>query len=150
MTTPIALIPLMTSNTAPSGVASSNVSNEVAYWALDGVDSTEYSAANTSTNAWLQYKFTEPKRVTKIEITPGKNASGVTRVKNFTLQASNDNFASDTHDLLTDIVPNNSIGITRSFDVPNTNKYLYYRLFVKDTWVDNRSIQIHTLQMYGR
>ena len=63
-------IPVMTSNTTPSGIASaSNESSASAYKAFDNNSNTSWYVSNT-TNAYIDYQFAENVRIYRAEITP--------------------------------------------------------------------------------
>ena len=129
-----ALIPTMTSNTTPSGVAST--SNEYqghsAWYAFDNNDET-YTYIYGAT-VWLQYQFTKKKCVKKLHVVFG--GIGFTT---YNIQASND--GSSWVDLASDVSVSNS-----DVTINNNNKYLYYRLSATS---GSKFHEIKTLQFYG-
>ena len=142
----VALVPTMTSNTTPSGEASASSvtpyhSNSLAFKAFDGNDSTEWWS-DTAHNEWVKYRFSEAVYVSGVTILP-KEDSGHSRVKNFKIQGSNDNFVSDTHDIYTGV--GEDVLTAQSFTFPNTEKYSSIRLYVVDGYATG-NIAIYTLQ----
>lgn len=135
-------VPTMTSNTTPSGECSANTYYQTNYpWlAFDGNNNTMWeNTANT--NGYICYKFTSVVKVVKANIIADYSTGA--RVKNFIIQASND--GSTWTDLYTGQYPNTS-GYNLEVDFNNTNNYLYYRLFVNDTYTG--WIRVKTLQFY--
>ena len=135
----IPLIPTMTSNTSPSGVASASSiygTNYEAFRAFDGNDSTFWSGEqNLTSGQWLQYQFANAVIAKKITIN-NYNASS------FTLQGSNDGSNFDT--LTSGTLSNNT---TSSFNFNNTTAYKYYKLSNLGTTSTN--VAINTIQLYG-
>ena len=91
MTTPIALIPAMTSYTTPSGEVSASSeyspSRYAAWQAFDISGSTSWFAGIAGVGQWLQYRFEKPHRFTSFEI---HTTSSNTHADNYIIQASND------------------------------------------------------------
>ena len=144
----IPLIPIMTSDTTPSGVASASSvwnSSYHAYYAFDNNDTTLW-VANTYTNSWVGYEFTEAKIANRAKIIVPSH-----KCKNFKIQASND--GSNWVDLYTGVNSDN-IGSTKTIDVRfnNNTAYKKYRLFVIDTYGSNENyvISCQSLQLYER
>lgn len=142
----IALIPIMTSNTTPSGVVSAITadSNYPAYYAFDGNDDTVWWST-TYTNGWIAYKFPSAKCVTKALLRPTYDGGGA-RVKNYKIQASNN--GNNWTTLYTGVCNNSSDAQIVTFT--NANSYTYYRIFVVDSYVANGGISIKTVQLYGK
>lgn len=62
----VQLVPIMTSDTSPSGVVSASSVYDArfrAYVAVDGNESTEFCTANNSGNSWWMYEFSQDKVV---------------------------------------------------------------------------------------
>lgn len=146
----MALIPVMTSNTTPSGVASaiSEYSNSPAYYAFrnlyDDTTNTECWMANDSkgtshSNLWLMYKFPEAVTVKKFRIRY-VNTSAV----NYKIQGSNDgNTFVDLGTFTT---------IRGEEQIQNTNAYLYYRLLITTQTTSSPNVYggcVRDLQLYG-
>ena len=142
-------VPIMTSNTAPYGVASSSGALETGYeaWkAFDGIGADAFDCWHSTqmANPWLQYKFTNPICVKKLFIKDRNSAVTAFTTK---LQASNDGITFTDIQNLTDYVP--STNAEHVIDINNSEYYLYYRLAFT-TPVDNRYAMIGMLQFYGR
>lgn len=140
------LIPPMSSNTTPSGVASaSTVSGDnQAYRAFDTIvgNQTDVWWSTKSTNQWLQYQFTDKVIVRKLQLAT-VNLSGY-RLNNFTLQGSNDG------DIFTPIYsgkmqPNDGV---QTFTFGNNTPYQYYRLNCVDVY-DGQAIVVAEMQLFG-
>ena len=125
------LIPEMTSNTTPSGVASAKSTNTTsgyeAYRAFDGNGSTRWTSLINTTDQWIQYKFDNPKVVSKIKILAGAtNIQPTYKDMSFVLQGSNDGT------LFTDLKTGDILAADNLTDkyifLDNEDSYLYYRL----------------------
>ena len=126
-----ALVPTMTSNTTPSGVASSSGGsyNNTAYKAFDA-DNVTYGVAlagnTTDQGNWLMYKFTKPVCVKEFILTDKIGTHTMNTVA-MQLQGSNDgtNFY--------EVYSNSSYMASDDFDtkisIDNDNYYLYYRVY---------------------
>ena len=138
-----ALIPKMTSNTAPSGEveASTYYDKSYPYKAFDGSTSTSWASNNVGAGSWIYYKFTTPKIAKKISI----YCIGDNSPKTFKIQGSNDNSNwTDISDILT---------ILRSGDEyfninPNEDAYLYYRFYCVSSYTSSKC-DIRKIQLYG-
>lgn len=149
-----AIVPKMTSNTAPSGVcsASSNYSADYpAFRVFDGIPYTSsnnsrwVSASGSNTNQWLQYKFTSAVKIEYVRIQQ-LNTSGTGTPKNMKVQASNDGVA------WTDIATYVNTDITFDVEIPVSieTSYQYYRLVMVDTVQTSPTyIQLTGLNFYS-
>lgn len=75
-----ALVPVMTSNTEPSGVVEysslwTSSGNYKGYYAFDNDDSTYWASSTNSANQWISYEFPEKKLVKQIFIDAGNQGS---------------------------------------------------------------------------
>lgn len=150
-----AKVPVMTSNTTPSGVCSASYANtgQEAYKAFDNNSSTlwgSYGTSNPNVNQWVGYEYTTATVIRAFELVALYDTN--LRVKNFKIQGSNDGFSSDVHDLYTGATESDSSSSAKVrgfFD--NSTAYKYYRLYVIDNWSSNTSIAIAiiSLQFYG-
>ena len=151
----LSLIPIMTNDTTPRGVASASnfdtthSTNYRPFNALDGNANTWWITQG-STNEygqWLQYMFDVPVVVTKIEMNTyvdSNSSSG-----DFELSASNDgtNFTS--------LKTFNAIAGKTTEKIYNSNSYSYYRLTMKSTVGNYLTAHtehytlIQSLQLYG-
>jgi len=125
------LIPTMTSNTTPSGVASANREQNPAYRAFDGSTSSLFASswfAGTLTNGggWLRYKFPEQKVISKYTILCAYAIISVFPAT-WTFRGSNDETnwtVLDTRTNITDWVS----GEKKEFMFTNSTSYLYYEI----------------------
>lgn len=136
-------VPIMTSNTTPSGEAfASSIYNasHPAYYAFDGVDNVTNSWYSTiaAIQQYIGYKFTKQVRVLKLTYTTtymsGKGDS--------ILQGSNDGTTWTNVVNVTHIVGETTVKFL------NNNKYQYYRLLFSDVSASEKVI--FELQFYGR
>lgn len=140
-------VPTMTSNTAPYGTASANsaVSGFEAYKMFDKSTSTYWGVNNASAGNYAGYTFTNPICVKAIEIFTGP-PSGNNYLNTFKVQASNDGFINDVHDLtgtLT-VIPQDGL---KKFSISNDDYYLSYRIYALSSVT---ACYVNTLQFYGR
>lgn len=127
--------PVMTSNTTPSGVASasSEHSSTTAAWAaFKQADVNEGWATSYGqiTNAWIQYKFDNPKVIKKLHITL-RDVVSYGMFKAFDFQASNN--GADWTTLLSANNIVNTPGSSYDYSIDNDDAYYYYRIFITDT-----------------
>lgn len=146
----MALIPVMTSNTQPSGVVSaiSEYSASPAYYAFrnlyDDTSNTECWQADDSmgtshSNLWLMYKFPKAVTVKKFRI-----RYVYTTAVNYKIQGSNNGST------FTDLGAFTTI--RGEEQLQNTNSYLYYRLFITSQTCDSPNVRggnVRDLQLYG-
>ena len=126
-------IPVMTSNTSPSGTASAsseyNTSSQ-AWKAMDGSTTTQWASAaetrSTGGTAWLQYDFGYPVRPTLMTY----KTAGNYRAKSYTLLGSND--GSEFTELSAGTLPNTNDKLTVTLDVPR--RYRIFRLVLTDKY----------------
>lgn len=118
------LIPTMTSNTAPSGEASSSTvsSSGPAWKAFDKTNAT-WLAADNAVPVWLQYKLATAKTARAYGIKSGK---GSRSPKSFELLGSNDGSSWDTLDSRENVIW--ASFQTKRWLVTTPASYLYYRL----------------------
>ncbi len=117
-------IPAMTSNTAPSGVASASsiVSADYDAWkACDGTTGYWLTPSGVTTNSWVEYDFSLPVYIHTAEL---KN-HGTYPAKDFRIECSSDDANWIT--ALTGTQANNTTLQIR--DVVNAGKYRYWRVF---------------------
>jgi len=123
------VVPVMSSNTAPSGVVSSDASSAVDAWkAFDGTT----ASFNTGENVfpfWMKYDFGSGngKIIKRYTLTSG--ASEYNRTPGtFTFEGSNNDSSWTTLDTQTGITY--SASQTRTFSFSNTTVYRYYKINV--------------------
>jgi len=130
------LIPVMTSNTEPKGVASASSELSGAYAAWKAMDHVSPAgncwATSAQQSGWLKYQFDSAKIITQYKITIEDNPVDIDRApKSWTFQGSNNDsdwVTLDTQSNITDWVNHE----TKVFPISNTNSYLYYRLNISE------------------
>jgi hypothetical protein len=110
----LSLIPTMTSNTLPSGVASANVFSSTAYTAFNGTGWT----ATSSSGFTIVYQFPSPKRISKYYVT----ITGSANIGWGDIEGSNDGSS------WTVISSTNPFISSPVSILSNTLPYSYYRL----------------------
>lgn len=134
-------VPVMTSNSAPYGVASASSIHSSTYdvWkAFDGNPATDDRWSASSTSGWIQYKFTNPVCAKRMYIYWDSGYSGTCQLKasndgsNWTNIGESFSFASQEG---------------RTIELNNSDYYLYYRV---DGSAVNGGYTLKTLQFYGR
>ncbi len=143
-----AQVPVMTSNTTPSGVAASSSAapGYEAYHAMDNNSSTSARPSSDSeTTGWLRYTFTKPVSVKLIDLQAGGLGGGI---KDFTISASMDN------GITWDEIYSNSYSddtILRSYDIDNNDFYKDWRLDILTTYDSSPAYwNVAEVQFYGR
>ncbi len=148
-------VPVMTSNTTPSGVVSANIESGTyyAYKAFDNNDTTFWMPSSSTLSDyhdWIQYDFTNNVGINKVRIR-SVNPSYAVNLK-AKIQGSNDNFATDSHDIKLfniQITVNQTYDETITFE--NDNTYRYWRIAIDTMYVTNvYQFKISELQFYGR
>lgn len=121
------LIPKMTSNTLPSGVASASNEFSYAYRSFDGDFATISSAwGSNETTAWLRYDFLKPEVIEQYVIYPQTTATD-RAPKDWTFEGSNDGITwnvLDTQSNITGWVDSTP----KKFTFSNSNLYKDYRI----------------------
>lgn len=145
-------VPVMTSNTTPSGVASASTSytpgGNLPYCAFDNNASTFWDSYGTLPD-WIQYQFTAPICVRKLYF---QNRGGTNKdiAVSFKLVASNSgNFTGEEDTLYQGTSTNQQNGGESSYVLNNDNSYSYYRL-ITNTTKNNEYVAFAKLQFYGR
>jgi hypothetical protein len=150
------LVPIMTSNTTPSGVASASgeVPGREAWKAFNRTtngptDSWRVGSPGPAPTGWIQYQLVSPAIVVTYAITAyddvgAPNTSPIT----WTLQGSNDGV---TWDILDDVSKQRRWRRreTRSYNINNTTPYAYYRLDVTEIGNMESMLTIGNIALYG-
>ena len=143
----IPLVPKMTSDTTPYGEAFGSGldsgGNYHYYYAFDKNDSTN-AWLNAPTNTYVGYKFTTPVCAKRVSIKTVYDQA--VRIKNFKIQASNDN--STWEDIYSGTYADNTD--LQTFALNNNLYYSSYRLFILDNYHGSYNSVVSTLQFYGR
>lgn len=124
------LIPNMTSNTIPFGVANASANSSSAWYAFN-YDTVRAWTSNTSTKPyWIQYKFFSPKTISKYLLRATDDLRGIMTTWSF--QGSNDGTVWDALDSQSGIT-NWKAWEAKEFTFHNNVPYLYYRLTITET-----------------
>lgn len=140
-------IPAMTSNTAPSGIASAVSSyNTAPYSAFNRVQETSgWTTYTNLTECWIQYQFPMPKLIRRYSI---KSCGYAARTpKDWTIQGSNDGAAWVNLDSKVNQTAW-ATHETRYFDFPNNNEYKIYRINIASNNGDANWISIDEIEMF--
>jgi hypothetical protein len=132
------IIPLMTSNVSPSGLADAATNSSNAYLAFNG-NKTDYWSSGVVNSGTLSYKFDTTKTIRRYSFSKGNYYSP----KNWTFESSND--GSNWTILHTVTGDTSNIRYT-SGNIGNTTGYLYYRLKVTAN-IDNYDTRIYSFEM---
>ena len=138
-------IPVMTSNTTPSGeyFASSEGISYEAYKAFDSNSNTVWGSGDSEVNgSYIGYTFEYPIYVKKFRIYFWDG-----RLKNFKIQASNNNFKTCV-DLVSGTVSETDKQIEGILN--NDKSYASYRLFIIDIYSVGYTTVVKDIQFYGR
>ncbi len=126
-------IPKMTSNTAPSGIASASSeynTNAQAWKAMDGSETTQWASSSgtkgTGGTAWIQYDFGCAVRPTLMTYKAANNY----RAKDYSLLGSND--GSEFTELSAGTLPNSTDKITVALNV--SRRYRIFRLVLTNKY----------------
>lgn len=151
---PIALVPVMTSETTPSGQVIKSGQSSATYAAWKAFDRTDaYWGAGTLSNAYIGYKFPSAVRVTSFTIDVvgvGVDGNTAPSLKDYKIQKSSD--ATNWTDIYTGTVPNDTTNahIYVTGEISDTTSNMYYRLWCTDRYTSgSRWIWIRELQFYG-
>jgi len=136
-------IPLMTSNTTPSGTTSAGSTSAGSSWFVFDQDPTTFwtSSGGLGTTAWVSYQLTSgvvAKRYYILRPTTTTN-----RPTGWLFQGSNDG---STWDTLETVTGNATTGAYTSGVLANTTSYTYYRILV-NTVAAGTSAQLFTFEI---
>lgn len=124
------LVPVMTSNSSPSGTASASSAIEPAWKGFDNTQFTQWQSDITSFPEWLRYQFPSAKTVRAY----GVQASSRPTLSptDFELQGSNDGSTWTTLHTVTGATW--ALFLTKRWLIPPENQasFTYYRLFITD------------------
>lgn len=145
-TSDINSIPIMTSNTAPSGIAKASgvYSSNYAWKAFDRQSNTSWTAPADANSGWISYMFPIKKIISKYNIinTAFVNSSP----KDWTFEGSNDEVSWDVLDTKQSMIFD--AYEKKEFVINNNNEYIYYRLNIKRT--NGSTPSISDVEMYER
>ena len=141
-------VPKMTSNTAPYGEASASsvYSASYAWKAFDNSTSTNWTSADDQyTNSWVKYDFGKSIKVISFYLKSGLDSSHKA-ISAYKIQGSNDDFASDVHDLYEGTNSQQSFEILQN--LTSAGVYRYYRVLVESV-LDSSNAYITEIQFYA-
>jgi hypothetical protein len=146
------LVPVMTSNTTPSGVASASsfyTSGYEAYKAFDGNFSTLWVTSSGVTNNYVAYEFTSPvkAKLACVHIGIWQTTSGD---RTFYIRGTNNPSLSWTN-LGSFTIPSGSSGdLSFAVELSTSDNYSHYSMYCADTMhvAGTWSIQVRTVQFY--
>lgn len=145
------LIPVMTSNTTPSGEASasSSYSGFEAWKAFNGIADGGWQA-DSGTSWWLMYDFGETSKalVTKYSITASTNAGNARSPKNWTFEGSNDGIQWSVLDTQVNQI-NWTVGLVREYSFNNEYSFRYYRLNISANNTTDVYTNVGELKLFG-
>ncbi|OMD71239.1 discoidin domain-containing protein [Paenibacillus odorifer] len=142
------LIPIMTSNTTPSGIASaSDETATPAFRAFDGKSlSNNYWGANAKTYGWIAYDFKTPTLVARYDLTVILDNPKFPP-KDWTFEGSNDGSSWTVLDTQT----NQTNWVNNTPNIYNINKSVYYQRYRLNATSNNGAVSlgIGEMRMYG-
>lgn len=133
-------IPLMTSNTAPSGVVNASGGNTTAYYAFDQNSGTIWDNGSFS-SGWISYQFPTQKVIKRYRVVGYQNGTP----KNFIFQGSNNGSIWDDLDAVTNNI--SAVYLSGAIMAANVTPYFYYRLFVTATQNATNNVIIYSIEM---
>lgn len=148
------LIPIMTSNTTPSGVASASSefhAGTSAYKALDDDSTNTYWLGSNGGVDWLKYDFGSGnlKKIAKYTLRMNTIPEPNRAPKNWTFEGSNNDSDWDILDTQTNQI-NWGSGERRDFIFANVTFYRYYRLNVTANNGDATYTQVRDMEMMAK
>lgn len=145
------IVPIMTSNTAPSGTvsASSYYGDTTNPWRAIGGTGYGWLTATSDIPAWIQYHLPSPQVVSAYSIIPWSADNFPARTPtSWTLQGSNNGSTWTTIDTRTGFT-----SWTQStaylFSATNTTSYSYYRLYITANVGGNAYTGIQQIKLFG-
>ncbi|WJH28468.1 discoidin domain-containing protein [Paenibacillus sp. CC-CFT742] len=144
------LIPVMTSNTAPSGIARASTiwsSNHDAYRAFDGIGHYGWSSVAGTTTGWVEYEYNSPVVVNTYTLTArGILNYGSESPKDWTFEAWNGEewIVLDTREEITSW----SKGHINEFSFDNETSYPKYRINITKNNGYDRYVSIGAMQFF--
>lgn len=142
------LVPIMTSNTTPSGeaFASREINTSYAWKAFNRSQEGNDAWYDNVVPSYVGYKFVNPTCVNKFSIQ--QEVASPSYFKTYKLQGSNDN--SEWIDIGTFTETSMTAGEQYTHEVNNENYYTYYRMYFTETGPGSEypGISVQTLQFY--
>ena len=159
---PLGNVPIMTEDNTPYGTviysSQFDSGSSAARNVFNDNDDLFYLTSNTATNNFVGYTFKNPINVRKIYVhlrSWANSGQAYITPRHFLIQASNDNFVSDIHEIGTfdSTTPTAQYHDDNiSLKLNNDNYYMSYRIFCADYLYASggNGINIMRLQFYGR
>lgn len=151
-------VPVMTSDTAPYGEVIGSTPYQ-SYYRWQAFYGDGGYVTTTTSNAFIGYKFINPCCIRKVVLSDfdGGSSYKCSTVYHYKIQASNDNFVNDIHDLASgeNEYQTGEFGLDkfREYTFDNDNYYLYYRYLMVDVFPSGKqktAFVVNYLQFYGR
>lgn len=117
--------PIMTSNTTPSGIVTSNSNIANQMWRVFDRGITSNSTTSNVNDYWISYEFEEEKEIIKYSVESSSTTQY--RPKNWNILGSKDGINWKIIDTRADIVYTNNIA---EFTISNSEKFKHYRLHI--------------------
>ncbi|MCM3144579.1 discoidin domain-containing protein [Brevibacillus sp. MER 51] len=142
------IIPVMTGNTAPSGIASasSSLSNTPPWHSFDESIATAWHSASAplpTSPEWIVYEFTKPKIVKRYDILAYSSADPA-RPKVWTFEGSNDGTTWDVLDRKSNRTWTDKMEVV----IDNKTAYKKYRIHITERVGTNTYVRIGDIRMY--
>ncbi|MDK8188848.1 hypothetical protein QP794_01960 [Paenibacillus sp. UMB7766-LJ446] len=148
-------IPVMTSNTTPSGIASASSINSTsfdAYQAFNGIQDERYAWASLTPVSWLQYQFPQKKIIYKYSLSMRTNSTYYATgepPKTWTFEGSNDG----ANWTILDTQSNNTTlarGVIEEYRISNSKAYTHYRVNISENQGNATITVIAELKMFEK
>ncbi len=145
------IVPIMTSNTAPSGTVSASTyyGETTNPWRAIGGTGYGWLTASSDMPAWLQYNLASPQVVSAYSIIPWSADNFPARTPtSWTFQGSNNGSTWTTLDTRTGFT-SWTISTAYLFSATNTTSYSYYRLYITANVGGNAYTGIQQIKLFG-
>ncbi|MDH6674238.1 hypothetical protein M2277_004930 [Paenibacillus sp. LBL] len=140
------VIPKMTSNTAPLGIAFGDASSTIAWYAFNKSETPRYSTTNFS-SGYVGYEFVDPILIGKYDLNVALDKTLKDRFpKSWRFEGSNNLTDWTVLDRQTNIIWEDEVN-TKSFYLNNVDKFKAYRIYVTEHH-GGISMLISNLKMY--
>jgi hypothetical protein len=148
-TTPQATVatPVMTSNTAPSGIVTASSTYNATYDAFHAFDqgAGTWNTSSGTTTGWIAYEFTSAKRILRYSLKAGNAVSAPSA---WTFDGSNDGGTTWTALHSQSGITNWTNGMIKTFDITNNTAYKKYRVYCPTGVNGDNVLSIDEISMY--
>ncbi|SEL81276.1 F5/8 type C domain-containing protein [Paenibacillus sp. cl141a] len=142
------LVPVMTSNIAPSGIvnaSSESASNFAAYLAFNGIKGATNSWQSTTAQCWISYQFPVKKVINVYSLTSDTSSRAGYMPKSWNFEGSNDGATWEVLDMRVDQV--NWLELeTKTFTFNNKKGFFMYRLNILDS--NNTRVFLQEMELF--